>query len=206
MKPDKAFLPWSCLNAVSATSFQREPKLIEFTPSWSSATEVGSEPARVSAKDDDSRITIIIAEDDPVSREVISNLVSKWGLRSIVTENGDDAMAAIRAEPGPVLAILDWMMPGMDGLEVCRRVRQMDKPAHLILLTARAAKESLVQGLASGADDYLVKPFDQSELLARIHVGFRIINLQRTLFHRVKELESASLEVRELRSRLSIPL
>ena len=82
----------------------------------------------------------------------------------------------------------------------------MDKPAHLILLTARAAKESLVQGLASGADDYLVKPFDPSELLARIHVGFRIIKLQKTLCHRVKELEAASLEVKELRTRLFIPL
>jgi sigma-B regulation protein RsbU (phosphoserine phosphatase) len=191
---------------VSTTSFQPEPKLIEFTPSWGSAAEVGSEPEKTSAKGDDSRITIIIAEDDPVSREVISTLVSKWGFRSIVTHDGHEAMAAIRAEPGPVLAILDWMMPGMDGLEVCRRVRQIDKPAHIILLTARTAKESLVQGLESGADDYLVKPFDKNELLARIHAGFRIIHLQETLSHRVKELEAALPEVKELRSRLFIPL
>ena len=167
---------------------------------------MGSAVAQASAEGDDSRIPIIIAEDDAVSRDLISTLVSKWGFRSIVTRDGHEAMAAIRAERGPVVAILDWMMPGMDGLEVCRRVRQMDKPAHIILLTARGAKESLVQGLESGADDYLVKPFDKNELLARIHVGLRILNLHNALEERVAELEKALLEIRDLRSRLSLPL
>ncbi len=115
-------------------------------------------------------------------------------------------MAAIRAEQGPAVVILDWMMPGMDGLEVCRRIREIGKPAHIILLTARAFKESLVEGLENGADDYLVKPFDKDELLARVHVGLRILNLQESLANRVKELEKALLEVDELRSRLSVPL
>jgi DNA-binding response OmpR family regulator len=123
-----------------------------------------------------------------------------------VTQDGHEAMAAIRAEEGPVVAILDWMMPGMNGLEVCRRVRQMEKVAHIILLTARASKESLVQGLESGADDYLVKPFDKNELLARIHVGLRILNLQNVLEARVAELENALLEIKDLRSHLSLPL
>ena len=158
------------------------------------------------AADDDRTIAIIIAEDDAVTRDMISVLVSKWGFRSIVTNDGYEAMAAIRAEKGPILAILDWMMPGMDGLEVCRRVRQMEKLAHIILLTARGTKESLVQGLESGADDYLVKPFDKTELLARIHAGFRTIHMQEMLSQRVKELTAALQEVTELRGRLSIPL
>lgn len=206
MKRGKVTLRRSLPRAVSTTSFQPNPEPIKFNPSWGSATEVGSEAAQASAEGDDSRIAIIIAEDDAVSRDLISALVSKWGFRSIVTQDGDEALTAIRAEEGPVVAILDWMMPGTDGLEVCRRVRQMDKPAHIILLTARGAKESLVQGLESGADDYLVKPFDKNELLARIHVGFRIIHLQETLSHRVNELEAALREVGELRNRLSIPL
>ena len=173
---------------------------------WGATAEVSREAARASAEGRDSRVAIIIAEDDAVSRELISALLSKWGFRSVVTQDGHEAMAAIRAEEGPVVAILDWMMPGMNGLEVCRRVRQMEKVAHIILLTARASKESLVQGLESGADDYLVKPFDKNELLARIHVGLRILNLQNVLEARVAELENALLEIKDLRSHLSLPL
>ena len=191
---------------MSTESYQANPELIRFTPPWDSAAKAQSEPGQASAEGDDSTVAIIIAEDDPVSRDLLSTLVSKWGFRSVVTQDGHEAMAAIRAEPGPVLAILDWMMPGMDGLEVCRRVRQMGKTAHIILLTARGAKENLVQGLESGADDYLVKPFDKSELLARIHAGLRVIHLQDALSERVRQLEAALLEVKELRSRLSMPL
>ena len=191
---------------MSTASNQRNPEVIRFTPPWDSSAKAQSEPLQASAEGDDSTIAIVIAEDDPVSRELLSTMVSKWGFRCVVTRDGHEAMAAIRAEPGPVLAILDWMMPGMDGLEICQRVRQMGKPAHLILLTARGAKENLVQGLESGADDYLVKPFDKSELLARIHAGLRVIHLQDALSQRVRELEAALLEVEKLRSRLSVPL
>ncbi len=115
-------------------------------------------------------------------------------------------MAAIRAEKGPVVAILDWMMPGMDGLEVCRRVRQIGKPVHIILLTVRAGKNDLVEALESGADDYLVKPFDKNELHARIHVGMRVLNLQSALSEHVADLEKALAEVEELRSKISMSL
>jgi DNA-binding response OmpR family regulator len=180
--------------------------LIAFKPPWESRPEIHNATAPVGTPLIDKTVPIVIAEDDPVSREVISTVVSKWGFRSIVTQDGHEAMAAIRAEKGPVVAILDWMMPGMDGLEVCRRVRENGKPVHIILLTARAAKESLVEGLESGADDYLVKPFDKHELLARIHVGLRILNLQNALEERVSELEKALLEIKDLRSHISIPL
>jgi phosphoserine phosphatase RsbU/P len=177
------------------------PTLIQFTPPWESAPSAQSD---MGAAGFDKAVPIVIAEDDPVSREVISAAVSKWGFRSIVTQDGHEAMAAIRAERGAVVAILDWMMPGMDGLEVCRRVRESGKRAHIILLTSRAAKESLVEGLESGADDYLVKPFDKNELLARVNVGLRILGLETSLVNRVKELESALSEIHDLK--LQVPL
>ncbi len=182
--------------------------VIAFTPPWESRPEIRSASAiaPVNSPSIDKTVSIVIAEDDPVSRDLLSTVVSKWGFRSIVTQDGHEAMAAIRAEQGPVVAILDWMMPGMDGLQVCRRVRESGKRVHIILLTARAAKESLVEGLASGADDYLVKPFDKDELLARVHVGLRILSLQSALEQRVSELEKALLEIKDLRSHLSVPL
>ena len=120
-------------------------------------------------------------------------------------------MGARRCQPfvprrAAVVAILDWMMPGMDGLQVCRRIREVGKPVYIILLTARAAKESLVEGVESGADDYLVKPFDNDELLARIHVGLCVLDLQKALGDRVAELEKALLEIEDLRSHLLLPL
>jgi DNA-binding response OmpR family regulator len=179
---------------------------IPFTPSWQALPQVQSETVRVADPSTEKLATLVIAEDDAVSREVICGAVNKWGFRTVVTQDGHEAMAAIRAERGPVVAILDWMMPGMDGLEVCRRVRQLGKPAYIILLTARSAKESLVEGLESGADDYLVKPFDNSELLARIRVGLRVLDLQKALGVRVEELEKALLEIKDLRSHLLLPI
>ncbi|MEY2544538.1 MAG: two-component system, OmpR family, response regulator MprA [Verrucomicrobiota bacterium] len=186
---------------MSKETFPSAPAGIPFAPPWEFAPAA---PSKIAAASFHQTIPIIIAEDDPVSREIISAAVSKWGFRSVVTQDGHEAMAAIRAEEGAVIAILDWMMPGMDGLEVCRRVRESGKRAHIILLTARAAKESLVEGLESGADDYLVKPFDKNELLARVKVGLRILGLETSLVNRVKELESAVSEIHHLKLQLPI--
>jgi DNA-binding response OmpR family regulator len=179
-------------------TFQSDPAWIQFNPAW------GSAPVTAYTPGGDKTAAIVIADDDPVSRELLSTLVTKWGFRTVVTQDGHEAMAAIRAEQGPVVAIIDWMMPGMDGLEVCRRVRQSGKLAHIILLTVRAAKENLVEGLESGADDYLVKPFDKNELLARVKVGVRVLGLETSLRNRVKELESALSEIHDLK--LQVPL
>jgi len=113
-------------------------------------------------------------------------------------------MSAIRAEQGPVLAILDWMMPSMDGLQVCRRVREAGRLAHIILLTARGGEENLIEGFRAGADDYLVKPFRADELHARIMVGLRVMTLQETLADRVKALEAAASQIESLK--LHIPV
>jgi DNA-binding response OmpR family regulator len=108
-------------------------------------------------------------------------------------------MTALRKDDAPSLAILDWMMPGMDGLEICRRTREVDRVLYIILLTARGSKENVVEGLGAGADDYLIKPFDKDELHARILVGLRVMALQAALAERLKELEAAAAEISELK-------
>lgn len=142
-----------------------------------------------------------MAEDDAVSRELICARLTKWGYDVVVTQNGTEAMTGLRRKDAPSLAILDWMMPGMDGLEICRRIREVDRVLYIILLTARASKENVVEGLGAGADDYLIKPFDKEELHARILVGLRVMSLQAALAERVQELEWASAEIRALKLR-----
>jgi phosphoserine phosphatase RsbU/P len=147
---------------------------------------------------------VLVAEDDPVSREILTSLLKKWGYQVIVAEDGQEAMEALRAEREPILALLDWMMPVMDGLEICRRVREAGKSIYILLVTARAGKERLVEGLQAGADDYIVKPFDKDELRARLSVGARVLDLQSALSARVQELEALVVENRELK--LQLPL
>lgn len=179
-------------------------KSIAFSPPWQTDASLPTpaEPAPVAASTPG--VPVIIAEDDPVSRELIHSLVQKWGFRSIVTQDGHEAMGALRATEGAAIALLDWMMPGMDGLQICRRVRDSEKTIYIILLTARGARENIVEGLQAGADDYLVKPYDKSELFARIQVGLRILDLHNSLAKRVTELEAALAENQRLR--FNIPL
>ena len=139
---------------------------------------------------------ILIAEDDPVSRRILTTTLSRLGHEVVVTETGLEAFAALKKPDAPLLAILDWMMPGMDGLEVCRRVRQevTAAPVYLILLTAMSRKEDLIEGLEAGADDYLTKPFNPDELRVRLKAGARIVELQSSLRERVRQLEGAIVE------------
>jgi len=149
---------------------------------------------------------ILIAEDDPVSRRVLEATLLKWGYQVATTSNGTEAWEALNAPDAPRLAILDWMMPGIDGVEICRRARLRADPGplHIILLTARGRKEDVIAGLQAGADDYVTKPFDQEELKARVQVGLRIVDLQTMLAARVAELEEALTRVRQLRGLLPI--
>ncbi len=155
-------------------------KLIEFKPEWPNTTpaarEVVDAPVRFSTK-----IPIVVAEDDVVSRTLLVAVLRKAGYDPIVTSNGSDAMTALRLQSKACVAIVDWMMPEMDGAEVCRRVRASGKPVHVIMLTARARKEDLVEALDTGADDYLVKPFDSGELLARVRAGLRTLEAHAAL-------------------------
>jgi diguanylate cyclase (GGDEF)-like protein len=126
---------------------------------------------------------ILIAEDDPVSRRVLETLLKKWGHEIVVANDGLEAVRLLESREAPRLAVLDWMMPGLEGVQVCQRIRQdTTQPyVYLLLLTARSQKDDLVRGLESGADDYLTKPFDAQELRARLHVGKRILELQDNL-------------------------
>jgi diguanylate cyclase (GGDEF)-like protein len=143
---------------------------------------------------------ILIAEDDPISRRVLESTLIRWGHEVVATTDGAQAMAVLQEKDAPPLAILDWMMPGMDGLEVCRLVRQMSSPTppYIILLTAKGGKYDMVAGLEAGANDYVTKPFNRDELRARVLVGMRIVELQRSLVERVRQLERAETELRTL--------
>lgn len=149
---------------------------------------------------------ILIAEDDPVSCRILEMTLSAWGHDVLVARDGRAAWEVLRQPDSPSLAILDIMMPEMDGCEVCRKVREVSGaiPPYLILLTAMTAKEDVVRGIKSGANDYLTKPFHREELKVRVEVGVRMLELQRVLADRVKELEEALSQVKQLQGLLPI--
>lgn len=123
---------------------------------------------------------ILIAEDDLTSRSILTAVLKKWGFDPVAAEDGSAAWDLLQRPDAPGLILLDWNMPGMDGLEVCRRLRENDSPnpPYVILLTARDEKGDIVQGLEAGANDYVAKPYDNEELQARIRVGQRMLDLQ----------------------------
>lgn len=126
---------------------------------------------------------VLIAEDDMVSRRLLEATLSRWGYEVVVTHDGLEAWHVLQTTDAPPLAILDWMMPGIDGVEVCRRVRQraQEPYVYLLLLTTKGRKENIIEGLEAGADDYLTKPFDPPELQVRLRAGKRIVTLQAEL-------------------------
>ncbi len=128
---------------------------------------------------------ILIADDSIVSRHLLDATLRKWGYEVVIASDGLEAWNHLQAEDAPKLAILDWVMPGLTGPEVCRRVREhsQDKDAYtyILLLTSKGLREDLIEGMEAGADDYLTKPFDQHELKVRLRAGTRIIDLQREL-------------------------
>jgi len=149
---------------------------------------------------------VLIAEDDPLSRRLLQATLKTFGFEVILAADGAQAWAVLQGEEPPSLAILDWMMPEMDGVDICRRVRQLPTatPPYLILLTAKSEKTDVVIGLDAGANDYLTKPFDRSELRARIQVGTHVLELQKALVGRVQELEDALSQVKQLQGLLPI--
>jgi diguanylate cyclase (GGDEF)-like protein len=137
---------------------------------------------------------ILIAEDDPISCRILTNNLTKWGHEVVVTHNGHEAWRALCANDAPSLAILDRVMPDVDGIEICRQLREAESPVHVILLTSLNRREDLLEGLEAGADDYLTKPLDTHELRARLQSAGRILELQESLRQRVRELEAAIAE------------
>jgi DNA-binding response OmpR family regulator len=149
---------------------------------------------------------ILIAEDHYVSRHLLERNLSNWGFQVTTAEDGEAAVRVLEGDAAPPLAIIDWMMPKLDGLEVCRRIRaQVGRPyIYLVLLTAKSHKEEIATGLEAGADDYVIKPFDPDELRARLKVGQRVVELERQLAKRVNELETALADVKKLKRLLPI--
>ena len=149
---------------------------------------------------------ILVAEDDPIIRRLLEMTLSRAGHKVEVAENGARAWGILQRPDAPRLAVLDWMMPEVDGLEVCRRLRS--RPGrdyvYIVMLTARGRKEDLVEGLEAGVDDYLVKPFDPQELAGRVQAGERILGLELALKAKVSELESALAQVERLQGLLPI--
>jgi CheY-like chemotaxis protein len=151
-------------------------------------------------------IRALIADDDRVAREIVARILGRWRFGVTSVADGDEAWRFLERVKGPTLAILDWMMPGPNGPEICRRLRA-ERPlanVYVILLTALEKRSDVVAGLDAGAHDYIVKPCDADELRARVQVGVRVLALQERLADRVSELEVALSQVKRLHGLLPI--
>jgi CheY-like chemotaxis protein len=149
---------------------------------------------------------LLLADDDPIARKLLRCTLTKWGYDLVVCADGDQAWRELSGPDAPAVAILDWMMPGMDGLELCRRLRNtpVGPSMYLILLTANNRPDQVAAGLEAGADDYIAKQFRHEELRARIRAGIRIVELHRALQERVRQLEEALSNVKQLQGLLPI--
>ncbi len=136
---------------------------------------------------------ILVAEDDFASRLILQVVLEKWKYDVTSVNDGSEAWEILQKEDAPPIAILDWEMPELDGVSVCRRVKELDRPnpIYVIILTGRNTKEDIVKGLDAGADDYVTKPFDENELRARVRVAERMVNIQESLTETVDELRLA---------------
>lgn len=151
-------------------------------------------------------LKILIADDDPASRALVAAMISMFGYEAVMAEDGMQALACLTSRNPPSVAILDWMMPGLEGIEVVRRVRASQGllPPYLIMLSSKDSREDRMLGLEAGVDEYLSKPIDPMELKARVAVGSRIVALQQALADRVEELEEALAHVKLLQGIIPI--
>lgn len=133
---------------------------------------------------------VLVADDSATSRQMLRSVLAKWGYEVVLAENGEQAWEILADADPPPMAILDWVMPHMSGPEVCRRVRDTHREpyTYILLLTSKNTKGETVEGLEAGADDYIVKPFDQHELQMRLRTGKRIVDLQMYLLKAREEL------------------
>lgn len=136
---------------------------------------------------------LLIAEDEYTTRLMVQVSLENWGYTVSSVEDGNQAWELLEKPEAPDVAILDWEMPGLDGIEVCRRIKELkrDNPIYVILLTARDSRNDILQGFDAGADDYMTKPFNDDELRARVRVAERLVTIQSSLSQTVDELKSA---------------
>jgi signal transduction histidine kinase len=149
-------------------------------------------------------MNILIADDDSISRFILSRVLKENGYHVTETMDGKEALVALQQPDSPRMVILDWMMPGMDGLEVIERIRSLpsDLPPYIIMLTSKGEKADVIAGLAAGANDYLAKPFDIGELFARLQVGRRMIEMQDVLISKADELRRTQADLQVLTAHL----
>ena len=150
---------------------------------------------------------ILIADDDNITRRLIENVLTKNAYEVISCQNGDDAFEKLRHEDGPKIALLDWVMPGLQGIEICKRLRatKFKINPYLIILTASMnEKKDVLETFRTGANDFVEKPFDSNELLSRVKLGQELISLHVALAERIKALEDAYQHIKTLQGILPI--
>lgn len=142
---------------------------------------------------------ILIAEDDPASRMALKTILQRWGHEIVIAEDGNQAWKILQTD-SPKLAILDWMMPGIEGVELCRRIREKTDGnyVYIILLTSKVENKDIVAGLDAGADDYITKPFDSDVLHSRVAVGARIVQYETVLAEKNVQLQRYGSEMEKL--------
>ncbi len=149
---------------------------------------------------------VLIADDGLTIRRLLETYLKNWGYEVVTASDGNEAWELLKTPDAPRLVILDWLMPGMDGVDVCRKVRDLPHGNlfYIIIFTSLEDKKDLVTALDAGADDFIIKSFDKEELQARIKVGERVARLKSELDSRVKELEETMAHVKLLQGILPI--
>lgn len=149
---------------------------------------------------------ILIAEDDYITQLMVQVSLEKWGYRVSCAADGNEAWEILQKPDAPQIAILDWEMPGPNGVEICRRVKELEKetPIYVILLTARDTRNDILHGFDMGADDYMTKPFDDNELRARVRVAERLVHIQIALTESVNELRNVLDQMEALQGALPV--
>jgi len=151
-------------------------------------------------------MTVLIADDYDVNRKLLRTLLNTEKYEVVEVVDGTAALDFLKSATEPIVGLIDWEMPGIEGIEVCRQARKLNgvPPFFLILVTVRDSKMDIVNGLQAGANDYVTKPFDKTELLARVKVGAQMVKLQQSLTKHVAELEEALVRVKQLSGLLPI--
>ncbi|MFV0437052.1 MAG: PleD family two-component system response regulator [Desulfopila sp.] len=149
---------------------------------------------------------LLIAEDEYTTRLTVQVVLEQWGFQVDSVEEGEAAWKLLQDPDGPRIAILDWEMPGIDGLELCRKVKMLERetPVYVIMLTGHDAKDDILKGFDAGADDYITKPFDEHELRARVRVAERLVTIQETLAVSNNELKTVLNHVEMLQGNLPV--
>jgi len=151
-------------------------------------------------------VKLLVAEDEYTTRLTVQVILEQWGYRVDSVEDGAAAWKVLQKPDGPQIAILDWEMPGIDGVELCHKVKMLDRdtPVYVIMLTGRDAQNDILHGFDAGADDYITKPFDENELRARVRVAERLVSIQEELAISNNELRAVLNHVEMLQSSLPV--